>query len=404
MKLEDLIKDPCRSMNYLERYVNNGSPSGFSAKYRSKGKTDPLSDYSWYSPYQYLTEAENFIDFGCIPNLGGFDNDNNWIILHPDTVNNIGIFDTDALAICQSIKAVPTASSRTVSIEDSEFYLKLHYEGILGRVERALPYEKAVAGPEISQILRNDFAKHPNKLSFLDELGCRVLRLDGGKEVGMIVRSKNPVGANSKDIEYLIPYFSIFSRDIRSNNDEILLSQILKYRGIDFYGFAIDEVILPILEAYFYLVINYGFIPEWNAQNLLIGLDRNLKIVSVVFRDLQRVEKDLTIRESLNLANDFRSGKYKSISDNDELYQIRHSFSFDFKLCGYVINPIIRLLESTDFNAAKKARDIVKVYTESYLSRLPPNYLPKGRWYKHDDILLTETRPYIECTSPDYRD
>lgn len=43
MLLQKIIEYPSLSLNYLERYVNEGSPSGFSQKYTSSEKTNPFT-------------------------------------------------------------------------------------------------------------------------------------------------------------------------------------------------------------------------------------------------------------------------------------------------------------------------------------------------------------------------
>ena len=45
MKLDEIFRDPTDSLIYMERYVNKGSPSGFTDKYTVSARYDPKSDY-----------------------------------------------------------------------------------------------------------------------------------------------------------------------------------------------------------------------------------------------------------------------------------------------------------------------------------------------------------------------
>lgn len=411
MKLLEILNSPDSSLDYMERYVNKGSPSGFTAKYRGKGKTDPMGNTSSFCPFFIFANQKDFVDYGFIPKLIGCNppckDEVKWIMLHPNTVETLGLQNNKEVKENEKIRVIPTASSRTVRVDGEEIYFKLHYEGVLGRVYRELPFEKAVAGPELSTELRKSIKCFPAKFAFMDEIGCRTinLKIDGkDKEIGMVVRKKTPVCLYPEKIKNIIPYFSLFSLDTNNKSDSLLLEQISKFRKKNIYDLVLDEILFPIIESYFYLIHNHGFIPEWNAQNLLIGFDDDFKNPYIICRDLQRIEKDLTIRSSSGFSNNFQSKNYKSIHDGMDVYQIRHSFSFDFKLCEYVIEPLIHLIEKDNPSRAKQAREKIKNYVNENIIKLPKNYFPKKVWYKHDDIILTKIRPYVELKSPRYRD
>ena len=64
------------------------------------------------------------------------------------------------------------------------FYLKLHYEGILGRVNREIPRIKAISGPELSRIISNSIDKNMlcEKLYLFKEFAARILFVKESKK------------------------------------------------------------------------------------------------------------------------------------------------------------------------------------------------------------------------------
>ena len=155
MKLETIISAPELSLPHIERYINDGSPSGFSTLYTTSSETSPFDLTPHFSPYICIAPQNYFKTYGEIPIL--FDNDcqkgENWILVHPDMQQN-KFFENKQFRLFKHEKliATPTSSGRTIQILNipQKPYIKLHYDGILGRVWRAIPYLKAISGPELS--------------------------------------------------------------------------------------------------------------------------------------------------------------------------------------------------------------------------------------------------------------
>src|SRR6185436_5634949 len=144
MKLSDL-EPKHDSYLRLERYVNEGSPSGFSGLH-TPGNGFRASD-----------EVESF-------QLPIFDCSNNHAIsvgvssvmaagevpIHPEMARE---FQEKSHAIITGhLTAVPTSSGRTLSVSDKvhRFYLKVAYQRLLGRMMRPMTRAHVLSAFEVS--------------------------------------------------------------------------------------------------------------------------------------------------------------------------------------------------------------------------------------------------------------
>lgn len=111
---------------YMERYVNDGSPSGFSFTYSTSKQYSPK--YGARSFELNLFRTENI-------HLYGKNEHNifsNCIAIHPD---DFDIFKNrnDCQLLNKTVSAIPSSSPRTIltNLEGTPYFLKLHYSGIL---------------------------------------------------------------------------------------------------------------------------------------------------------------------------------------------------------------------------------------------------------------------------------
>jgi len=405
MKIKTILNEPSwKSLIYMERYINDGSPSGFTYTHACSKEYSPRHGKSSFKvPIIYSNNIKQYsFNHGSLINK----NVRIGIPIHPDFAKNIQInsFKWDL----SSFDNYPTASSRTLlSINDSEkFYIKLHYDGILCRVKRSLPYRKAIAEVEMSKFFEKYIDRNSiENFGFLKSPFCNTYFAE--KEIDQfsaIIREFIPF-PYIKESRYLIPFFSLFSQDIFNPNDRSILFQLLEsYKNPE--EVFLDKIIFPIIENFVNLIKREGFIPEINAQNLLLEVNDKMEIKRIIFRDLMGVEKDLSIRDSLDLSNNFDSISYKTISKDDSLYFKRHSFSYDFKLSKYVIEPLV-LNFALSFNKTpnelnkairEKARDFWGKFQYEF-------FKPTDIWYSHPKTLLVEKskRVYLENTNPMYR-
>ncbi len=410
MKIEELWQNPLKSLQYMERYINDGSPSGFTEKFRTSLPTDPFGNAEYFFLLMFESDA-NMFDY-----YGNFDLNhriaNNSFLVHPDMsehkdLNHLTLFKSDEWRV------VPTASARTVQIMDMKSdYIKLYYDGIIGRINRRLPRKKAVNGPEISHMILKaiEFGLLPENLAILHEPFAKIYRNpqieNRDEDWALTWREERPRGRNTQHINVMLPLFSLWSRDRRAPGHVPFFQQFSRIWGSRTDGLVTEKILYGILDIYFSLIIKLGLQDELNAQNILIGFDKDYEPISIVVRDMMGVEKDITIRESLGLDNNFSAISYKVIakSINPELYIKRHSFAFDFKLSTYVLDPIIVCGHTFGVWDYAKKKQQIKSMAAQFIRSLPDDYFPpKGKWYSHRQELLVDGKIYIENENPMYR-
>ncbi len=416
MLLAEILNNYPSVSQRIERYLNDGSPSGFTTIYTTSPETSPFGIVSWFHPFICIAPQENFKTFGSIPNWAGefFTNGENWIIVHPDMADNIFFRQNNLkILIDKGLKVSPTASGRTVQIlnRQPQDFIKLHYEGILGRVRRELPYNKAIGGPETSIIISKaiDDKILPKELSLLREPGARVLEseLEGvNTQWGMVWRESNPYALTSDEAKYLLPAFSLFSFDRQATHEFPILKQIIDFTKSDPEKYVFELLISPMLKCYFELILKLGLQAEWNAQNLLIAFNKDFTQTKFVMRDLESVDKDITMMEQLNIKHDFESYPYKCLFKEQYNYAIKHSFMYDFKLGDYILEPLAIFLYKyykVNFNNSLMR---IKVIAQQHIDKLPSDFFPKDKWFTFEKVLVDQSisdRPYLEHDNPKFR-
>ena len=413
MLLSELLQHPNSSRNYLERYVNDGSPSGFSTVNTTKAQTSPFELNPFFYPYICIADRKFFKEYGSIPDLEFEDikESENWIIVHPDMKNH-EYFQNDKFQLREvtQFRVIPTASGRTVQIYHShnEDYIKLHYAGILGRVRRELPFIKAVSGPEISNLISKaiDHKMLNEKLSIFQEIGARVLINENNEEWGMVWRLNKPYKINDDLAHFIFPSFALFSTDRITNYHYPLLKQIVEKFNFDPQEYTLEVIIFPLINSYLEIIRVLGLQPELNSQNLMFCFNKDFTKCSFILRDLESVDKDLTIMKSIGLKFDSLSFPYKFIDSTQYNYYIKHSFMFDFKLGESILEPILNVLEKYFSVSKVSMHKEIKRFTRDKLKDLPEDFFPKNKWYVFDKVLVDQSkseRPYIEYDNPKFR-
>lgn len=391
----------------MERYVNNGSPSGFTEKYTSSPTTSPFGQTPSFTLHAAVFSPSLVEDLGTIPT---------WlqaghVLLHPDMARE-PLITSNSLEICDTtINVTPTASARTVELLDSEHagFVKLNYKGLLGRVDRQLSKGHALSALDVTEILECAVRDRnlPDLFSFLRESGARVTSLSTPTgtlyEWGTVFRESDPYPPR-KTTTFLVPAFSLFATDRMRPQDPILLTQLgrLQTKAPDEYVFT--NIIAPIVTCYFELLLRHALQFECNAQNILLGFDQHGDTTMVLFRDFESVDKDLSLAEDLNLKVTFKSSPFKCVHRDLYNYSIKHSFMYDFKLGEYVLTPII----ATISNQAARVRvtQRTKELGQAFIRRLPHSFFPSdGQWYTYANVVVDKTakRPYVGVRNPTYR-
>jgi hypothetical protein len=413
MLLQSIAEDPLRALRYMERYVNDGSPSGFTEENRPSAATDPFGFTPWFRPICIFSDDAPEV-FGSVPQLLPFEEalGPNWFLIHPDMKSHADLTQFDH-RLSENLRLVPTSSGRTAQILDirAADYIKFHYDGLLGRIERHLTGKKAIAGPEVSSEIASSLnaGQLPLTLCILHESGAKLLTTKGPAskfpEWGLVWRETSPIGTRAKDIAYTIPFFALFSIDRLQSYHRTLFEALCTVWKRDAAQMLIEGILFPILDAYFSLIIKLGFQIELNAQNVLIGFSQEWRPVALIVRDLMGTEKDLSLRLHSGLPTEFRSSPYKCISKEaaQDLWTIRHSFVFDFKLGTYLLDLAVGAITGMDLIQQDDIVSLLRQHALTYITQLPADYFPRDLWYRHDRVLLDKVREYVSEPHPRYR-
>ena len=408
MLLNSIKKNPQESLLYMERYVNNGSPSGFTWKNQPSKDTSPLYGQTFF--LLSIISPKNTKGFfrtktiGHIPQDVSSLMDEHEIFLHPDMSR---IYKQKGFSLRESnVRVSPTSSSRTVKLCDYRGFIKLNYNGIIGRIDRSLTDKHAYCSVDLSSMLMQILADSSfSKLSMFPETGARFIIGDNAN-LGMVYRDDIPYGLAAGQIEYIIPLFSCFSKD-HFKNDEYLIIQLIDNSDMDPKEYILTNIIFPIIDNYFNLVKNYGLQPEWHAQNLLIGIGRNFKVESLIMRDMESIDIDQSIRETLGVHSKLRFYPFKHINISDYNYQIKHSFMFDCKIGEYIFTPLISCVCTHYGLKESEIQHCIKEYVNIIIEDLPKNYFPEnGDWFSFKNIIIDRSipsRPYIRNSDCKYR-
>ena len=216
---------------------------------------------------------------------------------------------------------------------------------------------------------------------------------------------KDPYKINFDEVKYIVPVFSLFGKDTQAKRDQPLLEQIIKLKAADPTAFVLEQLIFPMIDCYFNLIKNSGIQPEWHAQNLLVGLTKDFSPVNFIMRDLESMDKDITLMESINLNVQFHSHPFKCIWKDQWNYQIKHSFMYDYKFGEYILQPLLNFLNISFKVETLSLLQDIKLYSKRLIDDFPEDFFPK-EWYVFERILIdqsTNKRPYVKMTNPKFR-
>ena len=425
MKIEEFGNNSFQAYIKAERYLNGGSPSGFSDQNTTSEKTRPKSSVHSFPLYQYKLNGCPIEKYGC--NKPDYVLDD-YIYIHPDIVPLIN----ESLlyrAKGNELLVSPTASGRTVISIEKGFFVKLAYPKQLGRLVRHINSEKIISACEVTSqlisvvksgaqspyfsFLREDFGQvvllNPTDIN----IQHNSININGNYELGVLFREGTPF-PYSKEKEMLIPFFSLFCDNYNSTEkklDKLLLLQLFEKQDKSIEAFLLEDVLFPLYSTYFDALLLGGIELEAHAQNMLIAIDSNYKIKRIVCRDLESAGRDALLMEILEI--DYRNDiPYKLNTLSDELngqkypkYYITHSFMFDFKLGEYIVTPLLdKVQKHLQYNRDKVIKSI-KDYNRQYINRLPQGFFTDD-WCRYENVNWEKdgkTREYLWSADPKYR-
>lgn len=434
MELKEFIKNPLDAYLKAERYINEGSPSGFSEIHTTQGETSPKSACKSFKLPLLNFDGLRVENIG-VPkdNFGG-----NILPVHPDMMNHT-IFANLHLRQSDTIDAVPTASGRTVFDYKNYQFIKLAYLDYLGRIVRHMESLKIISAYEVTQQLMNVFnsGRVNSKFSFLREDFGKVAYIPlelfdikniekmpsccldrGNYEYGVLFRELRPYPYIEED-EFLIPFFSLFSREFAPGTLEIaelhvpFIIQLFRAQEKSIEKFILEDVLFPLYHTYFDALLLGGIELEAHAQNMLISIDKNLKIKRIVCRDLESAGRDIDLMAYLGIKYTtkvkdykFNTRKPKDADAKYDKYTTTHSFMFDFKLGEYIVTPLLNTInmsvQSFDLLYIQKQ---LKAFNEQFISILPHDFFPPD-WCSYAAINYERTgqaRKYDWHKYPKYR-
>lgn len=334
----DSTEDELNNYIYLEQFVNEGSPSGFTSVHQVPDEFRPGICHDFSLPFIQKTRKDilAYLDSPSedVSNLVHNARDTITFYLHPVLADQLSVNDIDG-----TISVSPTASSRTVIVNSTTpTFIKLHYQGLLGRVDRKMSNKRVRGGTLISSEIDNlsSINRLSDSFAYLAESYGMVTNING-HEIGLCHREYVP-RPQADNNRLILPFFSLFAQD-KLKDDPSLLTQML-CNNSDPLNYFLDHIISLVIEAFRTIVEDAGLWPENHAQNILLEVDRMGDPTRIVHRDLYEFYPDIQIRNGLGLSSDLFEKTMDEEKDEDFYYK-QKSYLFDFKLGNYVLMPLV---------------------------------------------------------------
>lgn len=388
------------SFMYLERYVNDGSPSGFSALNTPGPGFRAFDTVGEFHLPIFDCAASGAINAGGISTLVAGE-----LPVHPEMADEFAA--ALGRAPCRYLPATATSSGRTLAIVAGgvSFYAKVAYQRLLGRVTRKMTRAHVLSAIEVSAAYEFAIASGrmpPSFHIYREHCGLYFSDATPLKDWAYVERDIAPYPAGNF-IE--VPAFSLIAnpRDEGPSLLMELLDVAPTMRTVEgFFTYFIQ----PLVDLYFSSVVVLGLQPEAHAQNVVYLLDRSYVPVGIALRDMESVDKDLPIIEMRGLANRFTPTGYKFLSNDAYNYQIMHSFMYDFKFGEYLLGPLVDAWAAyTGYVYLKEIEECIKLYVHKQLTALPDEFFPGDVWYDYEAVVHEgqPTRHYRKHPSPRFR-
>lgn len=394
----------------MERYVNSGSPSGW-----HKRSTSPVTNpFTGLDSFNALEFDDSDIETIVYGNNAIFQKKVNYA--HPDSKNSQILISSGRNIINSNIIVTPTSGARTMLIRNGEQkesgYLKLTYDiARIGRVDRQLTKKHCLACLEASSTIKKavDNKEITSNFGIQLESSAKVSMIpykDTVYEWGVVYREFSPY-PYSNITTILVPGFSLLGTDYKSPSDKRLISQFIEKSGITPVEY-LKELLLMIVDSYWQVVLSCGFHMEWHSQNCLFELADNFKLLRVITRYMDSVDRDIPLQKYLNVKYNWECFPVMCFDENIYYYKIRPSYMYDFKLGEYLLTPLINAV-CEDFNLNPNSFfNLVKEYVRNtYFSKLPTWYFPEDNcWYSCDNSERLPgqiKRKYYAHENPKYR-
>ncbi|MBU1202055.1 MAG: hypothetical protein KJ583_07140 [Nanoarchaeota archaeon] len=334
MKLEQAIDN----LIYLERYVNTRKYADYAA----------FSDVS--REYHPVEGSESF-------NLGYIDLDPdeitvlkanpdtelnikpNRFYVHPDMINEYSEIPEFKTLARQNgnVKVTPTSSTRTVMPIGENYYIKVNLNKRISRYIRRLRKNSVEHSIKISNEMEEASRNAPEEFAYLPESYGMIYN-----GIGQIIREATPRPI-AEDDRFMIPYFSLHSRDLKNPKDDPLLVQLINRSGSKPADYFLDKIINPLISCWSWMAQERGVLLESHSQNTLLELDYNFEPRRVVHRDFQSLMVNTELRREKGLENCFN----KHILGQEDGIAIKqnYSFVFDWFIGHYLLDKMVGCMD-----------------------------------------------------------
>jgi hypothetical protein len=139
----------------------------------------------------------------------------------------------------------------------------------------------------------------------------------------------------------LIPYFSLYSRDLFSDNDRPLLIQLIEHNShTDPLSFFVNVIVGFVQGVWVYLVHERGILPELHGQNALLEIDANGIPRRLIHRDFQSIYSDSCIRELKRLP---QFEKHVIGVEDGITRPQQYSLVFDHEISRYLLERMVKV-------------------------------------------------------------
>jgi siderophore synthetase component len=329
------MKQPIPSLQYLERYRNEGTRTYSShAAYTEAGhQYRPDGGQAAFDLTAYQLPRRQMLVYTADPPAAlaaqYLSPSAAWFLIHPQVLKSCPedpyLYRTLALSGAQKPIAVsPSSSTRTLFVQEPgpPHAVKVHFPFKVSRYTRKMRDEVIEQAVNVSRELQSGIGHMDGRFAFLREVigvAHQNLQPDSarGENWGYLVRDMIPF-PNSGAERPLIPAFALYGKDFFDPHQPPLLYDLIGER--DPLATVLQTIMLPIVRHWTAAFRHFGYIIEPHGQNVLLEVDEEGAISRIVHRDLSvgidmRRRRDLGLpEETLNAYNRTEDGAFCSIT------------------------------------------------------------------------------------------
>jgi len=376
MKLEELAKNG--AYTYLERYVNKPKYSVFAQYSEVEDKYHPRKENSNLQvPFQNRTDVKLLTAYPDKKVLAQIVDNGMKFFEHPQ-------FNEKSDG---HVKAMPTASTRTVLAED--YFIKLHFPARISRFNRRLRASSVEHSVLVSKDLE-ETTNAPESFAFLPES----IGLISPEGHGCLIREKTPRPLVDEE-RYIVPFFSLYSKDPNTNDDPLLV-QMIKRSNEQPLDYFVNKIVQPFLEVWTFFARERGILLENHCQNTLLEVNKNYEPARIVCRDFQSNMIDTKNRAANNLHIPFK--KHLIGGENDPFpVEQEYSIVYDHLVASYGFPYFTNCLEEY-FDILERTTE--KAIREKFRELFPNqyDYFPRTE-YTFADKIFEDNEVVLEDTN-----